>query len=120
MDADITMIVNLTGCSREQAEEALFVHKGDLLFAIDSLLVKPVVAGDKYIPPPPKVNTGMDPEQEARCALGRKVVDTLNAGISSAYQAKQKSQLEHSPQVLEDETHRQHPQKTLESQTASG
>lgn len=119
MDADITMIVNLTGCTREEAEEALFHAKGDLIVAIDSMLVKPATPGDKYIPPPPKVASGMDPEQEARCALGRKIVDTLNAGVSSAYQAKQKSQHEPVTKVLEDETPLPSPQKTLESQTAS-
>lgn len=118
MDADITMLVNLTGCSREQAEEALFHHR-DLITAIDSMLVKPTTTGDKYIPPPPKVDTGMDPEQEERCARGRKVVETLNAGISSAYQAKQKSQHVPETMVREDETPPQDLPTILPSQTAS-
>ena len=82
---DTTMVQQLTGCSREEAEKALIEHE-TVLDAIESLIpTNPVVSGNKYIPPKPKVDTGMDPEQQALCERGRWLQDKVNAVFSVAH-----------------------------------
>ena len=82
---DATMIQQLTGCSRDEAERALNQYE-TVLDAVESLIpVNPVLAGAKYIPPKPKVETGMDPEQQALCERGRWLQDKVNAVFSVAH-----------------------------------
>ena len=82
---DTTMVQQLTGCSREEAEKALIKHQ-TVLDAVESLIpTNPVVSGNKYIPPKPKVDTGMDPEQIALCERGRWLQDKVNAVFSVAH-----------------------------------
>ena len=82
---DTTMVQQLTGCSREEAEKALIEHE-NVLDAVESLIpTNPVVSGNKYIPPKPKVDTGMDPEQQALCERGRWLQDKVNAVFSVAH-----------------------------------
>jgi len=82
---DTTMVQQLTGCSREEAERALNQYE-NVLDAVESLIpVNPVVAGAKYIPAKPKVETGMDPEQQALCERGRWLQDKVNAVFSVAH-----------------------------------
>ena len=79
------MVQQLTGCSREEAEKALIEHE-NVLDAVESLIpTNPVVSGNKYIPPKPKVDTGMDPEQQALCERGRWLQDKVNAVFSVAH-----------------------------------
>jgi hypothetical protein len=79
------MVQQLTGCSREEAEKALTNHE-TVLDAVESLIpANPVVSGEKYIPPKPKVDTGMDPEQTALCERGRWLQDKVNAVFSVAH-----------------------------------
>ena len=82
---DTTMVQQLTGCSREEAEKALIEHQ-TVLDAVESLIpTNPVVSGNKYIPLKPKVDTGMDPEQIALCERGRWLQDKVNAVFSVAH-----------------------------------
>lgn len=82
---DATMVQQLTGCSCEEAEKALSQHE-TVLDAVESLIpANPVVSGAKYIPPKPKVDTGMDPEQQALCERGRWLQDKVNAVFSVAH-----------------------------------
>jgi len=82
---DAMMVQQLTGCSREEAEKALSQHE-TVLDAVESLIpANPVVSGAKYIPPKPKVDTGMDPEQQALCERGRWLQDKVNAVFSVAH-----------------------------------
>jgi hypothetical protein len=78
------MVMELAGVTREVAEEALAKHK-EVWLAVDALMERPVVAGDKYIPPKPKVNTGLTSEQEALCKRGRWLQDQVNAVFSVAH-----------------------------------
>ena len=90
---DATMVQQLTGCSREEAEKALTNHE-TVLDAVESLIpANPVVSGAKYIPPKPKVDTGMDPEQIALCERGRWLQEKVNAVFSVAHSKIQPSQL---------------------------
>jgi len=82
---DATMVQQLTGCTREEAEKAMMDHE-NVLDAVESLIpANPVVSGAKYIPPKPKVDTGMDPEQIALCERGRWLQDKVNAVLSVAH-----------------------------------
>ena len=94
------MVQQMTGCTREEAEKALLHHE-TVLDAIDSLIPSnPVVAGAKYVPPKPTVNTGMDPEQTALCARGRWLQDKVNAVFSVAHsKTLEQRPLESSPQT---------------------
>jgi hypothetical protein len=76
--------MELAGVTREVAEEALAKHK-EVWLAVDALMERPVVAGDKYIPPKPRVDTGLTSEQEALCQKGRWLQDQVNAVFSVAH-----------------------------------
>ena len=78
------MVMELAGVTQEVAEEALAKHK-EVWLAVDALMEKPVVAGDKYIPPKPKVDTGLTSEQEALCQKGRWLQDQVNVVFSVAH-----------------------------------
>ena len=79
------MIEELTGCSHEEVVEAFNTNNEDLILTIDSLIQKPSVSGDKYIPPPPTIDTGLSDEQKERCLKGRDLQDKVNAVFSVAH-----------------------------------
>ncbi len=78
------MIMSLTGVDEETASAA-YLNYETVEDAIDSLLPKPMVSGDKYIPAKPTINTGLTPEQEALCKRGRWLQDQVNAVFSVAH-----------------------------------
>jgi hypothetical protein len=80
----VDQIMLLAGCSKEAAEDA-FERHGDVVLALDELLETPVCKGTRYIPPPPKIDRMMTPEQEALCKKGRETMDKLNAEQTTAY-----------------------------------
>jgi len=81
----IETVMSFTNCTREDAVGTLAVYGGDILKASDALFQKPVVSGEKHIPPPPKVETGQDQEQKERCAAGRDLMDKLTVVFSGAH-----------------------------------
>jgi len=81
--ADI--VVRLTGCTEEEAHKALQDHGDEIWKAVDSLLTKPEVAGDKYMPKKPVVNHGLTAEQYERCLKGRDLQEKVNAVFSVAH-----------------------------------
>lgn len=87
--ADIVM--ELAGVPRDVAEDALYKYK-DVVSAIDALLLKPTVSGDKFIPEKPVVNTGMTAEQTELCLRGRDLQDKVNALFSVAHSQTQTPQ----------------------------
>ena len=78
------MIMSLTGVD-EVTASAAYLNFETVEDAIDSLLPKPTVSGDKYIPAKPKVNSGLTPEQEAMCKKGRWLQDQVNVVFSVAH-----------------------------------
>ncbi len=80
--------MELAGCGPKEAAEALAKHK-EVWLAVDALLTKPPVAGDKYMPEKPAVDTGMDAEQKERCARGRWMQDKVNEVFSVAHSQTQ-------------------------------
>ena len=85
MEDTIQTVMSFTNCSREEAVGSLAIYGGDILKTLDALFLKPVVSGEKYIPPPPKVETGQDQEQKERCAAGRDLMDKLTVVFSGAH-----------------------------------
>jgi hypothetical protein len=91
--------MTLAGVTQEEAERALLEHE-TVDAALDALIQKPPVSGDKYIPGKPVVKTGVDPEQEERCRKGRWLQDQVNAVFSVA-QTQTKTQTEQTPAEAE-------------------
>jgi len=83
-DKEIQMIMSLTGVDEKTAEDA-YMRYEDVTEAIDALLQKPVVSGEKYIPVKPKIDKGMTSEQEERCRKGRWLQDQVNSVFSVAH-----------------------------------
>ena len=82
---DVTMVQQMTGCTREEANRALLMNES-VVDAIAAIIPEnPVTAGNKYIPAKPKINTGMDAEQAALCERGRWLQDRVNAVFSVAH-----------------------------------
>ena len=78
------LVMELAGVTKEVAEEALAKHK-EVWLAVDALMEKPVVTGEKYIPPKPSVDTGLTSEQKERCERGRWLQEKVNAVFSVAH-----------------------------------
>ncbi len=104
------MIMELAGVTREVAEEALAKHK-EVWLAVDALMERPAVAGDKFIPPKPKVDTGLTSEQEALCQRGRWLQDQVNVVFSVAHS---KIRTQPDPQAPLEDQHDQAPPSSPE------
>ena len=93
------LVMELAGVDRETAERALAEHK-QVWLAVDALIVKPVVSGEKYIPAKPVVDSGISEEQKALCERGRWLQDQVNAVFSVAHsQIRQEQQQVESVEV---------------------
>ena len=102
------MVMELASVSRELAEETLAKHK-EVWLAVDALMEKPVVSGDKYIPPKPKVDTGLTSEQEALCQRGRWLQDQVNVVFSVAHSKTRTQQPDDHPPAVVDQHDRVPP-----------
>ena len=102
----VETVMSFTNCTREEAVGTLAVYGGDILKAADALFQKPVVSGEKHIPPPPKVETGQDQEQKERCAAGRDLMDKLTVVFSGAH----RKILEQTPPASVESAEREQPQ----------
>ncbi len=78
------IVMELTGCGPKEAANALTEHK-EIWLAVDALLTKPVVSGEKYIPKKPVIDRGLTEEQKERCDKGRWLQDQVNAVFSVAH-----------------------------------
>lgn len=82
---DATMVSQLTGCSQEEASQALLNYES-VEDAVESLLPPaPVVSGSKYIPSKPIVDSGLSDEQKELCERGRWLQSKINAVFSVAH-----------------------------------
>ncbi len=78
------MVMSLTGVDETAAREALATyHTVDR--AVEALFVKPVVSGEKYLPPKPQIDDGLTEEQRALCSKGRDLQDRVNVVYSVAH-----------------------------------
>jgi len=83
MSDPIMQIMNIIGCTPDEAKKAFETH-GDIVSAAESLFVVPETQGAKYIPPKREI-VHLTPEQKERCDRGRKTCDAINACRKSAY-----------------------------------
>ena len=80
----VDMVMELAVVDREKAVAALAEHK-EVWIAVDALLTKPMTSGDRFLPPPPVVDNGLTPEQDAMCRRGRWLQDQVNVVFSVAH-----------------------------------
>lgn len=80
--ADI--VADLAGVDLVTAAKALAEHK-EIWLAVDALMVKPVVSGEKYMPEKPTVDAGLSQDQKAICERGRWLQDQVNSVFSVAH-----------------------------------
>jgi hypothetical protein len=92
--------MELTGCGALEAGKALAEHK-EVWLAVDALLTKPVVSGEKYIPKKPEVDTGLTEEQKERCGKGRWLQDQVNAVFSVAHSQTRSLPVQVAPLALQ-------------------
>jgi hypothetical protein len=78
---DTSLIMSMVGCSKESAEEYLKEANGDVLLAICNHTECPEVSGNKYIPPPPKINDGLTDEVRSKIQEARKIGDMFSASF---------------------------------------
>ena len=78
------LLMSLTGVDEKTAQELLTKYE-TVEDAVDSFFVKKDAPGDKYLPPKPKVDTGMSEEQRALCERGRWLQDKVNVVFSVAH-----------------------------------
>ena len=105
--------MELTGCGALEAGKALAEHK-EVWLAVDALLTKPVVSGEKYIPKKPEVDTGLTEEQKERCGKGRWLQDQVNAVFSVAH-----SKTQTQPAPVAEEGHQASPASVVSSSVKS-
>ena len=91
------LVMELTGCGPREAANALTEHK-EVWLAVDALLTKPVVSGEKYLPKKPIIDHGLSEEQKERCERGRWLQEQVNAVFSVAHS---KIQTQPAPPALE-------------------
>ena len=89
--------MELAGVDEATAKRALLEHE-TVEDAVDALLPKPVLRGVK---PPPKVESGMTPEQEERCRKGRWLQDQVNAVFSVAHSQTRSLPVQVAPLALQ-------------------
>ncbi len=79
--SDIATIMSMLDCSKENAEEYLKEANGDVLLAICNHTECPEVPGNKYIPPPPKIDDGLTDEVRSKIQEARKLGDMFSASF---------------------------------------
>ena len=89
--------MTLAGVDQATAERALLDYE-TVEDAVDALLVKPVVSGERHIPRPPTIDRGLTAEQAELCRKGRWLQDQVNAVFSVAHS---KTQTQPAPPALE-------------------
>lgn len=81
MSDDASLVMSMLGCSNEDAKEYLAKANGDVLLAITNNLKVPSVSGEKYIPPPPKIDDGLTDEVREKLNEARKVSEAFSASF---------------------------------------
>lgn len=95
------LVAELAGVDIITAAKALAEHK-EVWLAVDALLVKPAVSGEKYMPEKPVVDTGISQAQKEMCERGRWLQDKVNAVFSVAHSKILHSQSDPDQEQLSD------------------
>ena len=81
MSDDESMVMSMLGCTHEEAKEYLSKSGGDVLVAITDNMKVPKVSGEKYIPPPPKIDDGLTDEVRSKLQEARKLAEAFSASF---------------------------------------
>jgi hypothetical protein len=84
---DSVKVMNMLGCTEEQAKEYLTAAGGDVLEAIANNVHVEV---NKHIPAPPVVDDGIPPEVKEKLLQARKYTEMLNASLRNDLRPTQK------------------------------
>ncbi len=79
--SDEMKVMSMLGCTEEEARSYLDKAEGDVLKAVEDNLNVPIVSGQKYIPPAPVVDDGLDPEVREKLNEARRLADLFNASL---------------------------------------
>ena len=116
----VQQVQDLACVDTQTAYHALADARWNIIDAIDALLTKPSVAGDKYTPPKPKIDDGLTEEQRALCERGRWLQEKVNAVFSVAHsqiRSGQSEEVEEQGQIVASSVVKS-PAKTGPSQDA--
>jgi hypothetical protein len=100
-EKDRMMVMSLTGVDEETARQALATYL-TVDCAVEALFVKPVVSGEKYLPPKPQIDDGLTEEQRALCFKGRDLQDKVNVVYSVAHSKTRTPQDLSAPEASEE------------------
>jgi hypothetical protein len=75
------MVMSMLACTHEEAKEYLSKSNGDVLLAIETNMKVPEVSGNKYIPPPPKIDDGLTDEVREKLTEARKISEAFSASF---------------------------------------
>ena len=120
------MVMELANVDRETATAAVAEHR-EVWLAVDALIDRPSTSGDRFVPPPPEIDRGLTPEQEAICRRGRWLQDQVNVVFSVAHskirnpldQDSQALEVAAPPAELQEPAHAQVPPSTTVSEQGS-
>jgi len=100
-----SQVMMMLGCSEEEAHKYLQEAGGDVLKAVEKNLNVPCVSGEKYLPPPPAIDDGLDPEVREKLKKAREYADLLSTSFRNDLRGTQSSQAsgEHVQQEPEEE-----------------
>ena len=81
MSQDESMVMSMLGCTHDEAKQYLSESNGDVLLAIEKNMKIPEVSGNKYIPPPPKIDDGLTEEVREKLQEARKISEAFSASF---------------------------------------
>lgn len=81
MSESESLVMSMLGCTHDDAKEYLSKSGGDVLQAITDNMKIPEVSGDKYIPPPPKIDDGLTDEVRSKLQEARKLSEAFSASF---------------------------------------
>ena len=81
MSEDESMVMSMLGCTHDEAKEYLSKTDGDVTLAILQNMKCVPVSGERYIPPPPKIDDGLTDEVREKLTEARKVSEAFSASF---------------------------------------
>ena len=81
MSDDESMVMSMLGCTHDEAKEYLAKTGGDVLEAVTNNMKVVQVSGEKYIPPPPKIDDGLTEEVRLKLTEARKLSEAFSASF---------------------------------------
>ena len=83
------MVMSMLACTHEEAKEYLSKTEGDVSLAILQNMKCVPVSGEKYIPPPPKIDDGLTDEVREKLTEARKISEAFSASFRNDLRGSQ-------------------------------